>query len=142
MIKTTPIAEVMTRAPQVIVSDATINQVIKIFDEHRFHHLPVVDSDGLLVGIVSKTDVALYHRVLSDETTGHTYSNIVTTYKKVEDIMTKPPIQLRPEDSVEMAAELFSKNLFHAIPVTQQGRLVGIVTTHDLICYAFEKTPD
>lgn len=138
MKKTTPIADLMSRTPKTVSPDTTISQVIEIFDDNNFHHLPVVKSDGMVVGMVSKTDIAVYHRLLSSHANGQTYSTISTNFTKVKDIMTKHPILLRPEDPIALAAELFSGNLFHAIPVTSQGRLVGIITSHDLICHAFD----
>lgn len=142
MKKTTPISLVMSREPQTVSPDTTISRAIEIFDQHDFHHLPVVKSDGTVVGIVSQSDIAVYHRFLSRNTTGQTYSSIRTTFTKVEEIMTPHPVQLRPEDPLALAAELFSENLFHAIPITSQGALVGIITSHDLICYAFDVVLD
>jgi CBS domain-containing protein len=54
--KTTPIKFVMTRDPIKVASSTTIEEVMALFTEKRFRHLPVVD-DGRLVGLVSIGDV-------------------------------------------------------------------------------------
>ncbi len=54
--KTTPIKSVMTRDPITVASSTTVEEVMEIFTNKRFRHLPVVD-DGRLVGLVSIGDV-------------------------------------------------------------------------------------
>jgi acetoin utilization protein AcuB len=55
--------------------------------------------------------------------------------------MTKQVAKLKTEDSLEMAVGFFRENLFHALPVVNdEGELVGIVTTYDLLNYAYSET--
>jgi CBS domain-containing protein len=54
--KTTPLAQVMTPDPRTVPSDTTIEQVMALFTDKRFRHLPVVD-DGRLVGVISIGDI-------------------------------------------------------------------------------------
>jgi len=74
-------------------------------------------------------------------TAGKTYSK--KTYNNIfaKDIMTENPVFLNPEDSIGLAADLFLENIYHAIPIMEDGVLVGIITTHDLLAYAFYKAP-
>jgi acetoin utilization protein AcuB len=51
--------------------------------------------------------------------------------------MTKYPLQLSPDDTVGLAADIFLANKFHALPIVDDGQLVGIVTAHDLLSYSF-----
>lgn len=53
--------------------------------------------------------------------------------------MTPYPIQLDPDDSIGLAIDIFLANKFHALPIVEDGALLGIVTTHDLLEYAFVK---
>ena len=46
-------------------------------------------------------------------------------------------MQLEPDDTIGLAADIFLANKFHALPVVEDERLVGIVTTHDLLKYSF-----
>jgi CBS domain-containing protein len=54
--KATPLAQVMTRDPHTVPSDTTIEQVMALFTDKRFRHLPVVDQ-GRLVGVISIGDI-------------------------------------------------------------------------------------
>jgi acetoin utilization protein AcuB len=51
--------------------------------------------------------------------------------------MTPEPIVVDPDDSIGLAADIFLVNTLHALPVVEDNRLVGIITTHDLLKYAF-----
>lgn len=52
--------------------------------------------------------------------------------EKVETIMIKNLITLGPESTVSHAVEIFKSKKIHHIPITDEGRLVGLLTTHDL----------
>lgn len=54
--KATPLAQVMTREPLTVPSDTTIEQVMALFTDKRFRHMPVVDN-GRLVGVISIGDI-------------------------------------------------------------------------------------
>jgi len=48
-------------------------------------------------------------------------------------------VKIEPDDKVGTAAELFLDNRFHALPVVAEGKLVGLVTTFDMLKYEFKK---
>jgi CBS domain-containing protein len=54
-----------------------------------------------------------------------------------EEAMTRQVATLDPDDSLEMAVGFFRENLFHALPVVDKDKLVGIVTTFDLLTHAY-----
>ena len=112
--------------------DAPIQKVADIFARHNFHHLPVTDGQGVLLGIISREDFAKVEYVLSYQD-GKTANAICAS-----DVMTKYPLSLSPEDSVGLAADIFLANKFHALPIIEGGILVGLVTTHDLIAFSFD----
>lgn len=83
-------------------------------------HLPVVDAHGVLVGVLSKSDLRPFAERLEEV--------------RVESAMTAPAISARPSDSIEQAAELMLRRRFGSLPVVDdQGRLIGIITTTDLL---------
>jgi CBS domain-containing protein len=55
--KTTPLSQVMTRNPITVGRDTPIQHVMDVFTEKRFRHMPVVDDDGRLLGLISIGDV-------------------------------------------------------------------------------------
>ncbi len=137
----TALRDLMTTDLTVIQLDTPFNKIKSIFDSNPFHHLPVVDNMAMVKGIISKQDFTNLAFRLYNETGGKIYSE--KTYNNIfaKDIMTKNPVFLNPDDSVGLAADLFLENVYHAIPIMEDGVLVGIITTHDLIAFAFYKSP-
>lgn len=137
----TPLRDLMTTDLTVIQFDTPFHKIKSIFDTNSFHHLPVVDKMAMVKGIISKNDFTNLAYQLSNETGGKTYSQ--KTYNNIfaKDIMTKNPVFLNPDDSIGLAADLFLENIYHAAPIMEDGVLVGIITTHDLLAFAFYKSP-
>jgi CBS domain-containing protein len=135
----TAIREIMTTSLVTIKPDTPINVIQDIFRENDFHHLPVLEQGAKLVGIISKEDIFKLSYVLSMQTTGRSYS--VKEYQTLpaRDIMTRFPLSLDPEDSIGLAADIFMANKFHALPIVEDGQLLGMVTTHDLLAFSFDK---
>ena len=104
-----------------------------IFDRHRIHHIPVVDEEERLVGLISKSDFRHFIRGMQrseyDNLLEHSRLNNYTA----ADIMTRGLAKLEPDDRINVALEIFRENLFHAIPIVRQERLVGILTSFDII---------
>ncbi len=106
-----------------------LSHVRDIFKNHRIHHLPVVDEDNTLVGLITTSDLWKLNR------THEQYSDIA-----VKEVMTQRLATLSPNDKVGSASELFLENLFHAVPVVDaNNKLKGIVTSFDVIKYSFKK---
>ncbi|MCO6476762.1 MAG: CBS domain-containing protein [Phaeodactylibacter sp.] len=138
--KTTTVGQIMSTPVITVSPDDTMSKVQDIFRMNNIHHIPVVDK-GKVVGIISKSD---YYRLLHGFTLFKTeksneYNDAIMRSLLVGEVMTKQVATLNPEDSLEMAAGFFRENLFHALPVVDKGTLIGIVTTFDLITYAFSE---
>lgn len=103
-----------------------INKVREMFAEHEVHHLLVVQN-GKLMGIISTHDLFKIYTSAEDSK-----SNLLA-----KDIMTENPISIDMSDSVGLAADIILANKFHALPVMDEDELVGIITNHDLIKFAF-----
>ena len=131
---------VMTERPRCVRPDTPLRDAIAYMEEGRFRHLPVVNADGRLVGIVSPADYAGLAEELIDgppPAMGQEPGPL-----RVADVMTSDPVALSPDDTLGLAATLFLSRLFHAAPVVDDGELVGIVTTHDLLRAAFADVLD
>ena len=136
--KTTTVGQIMSTPVITVSPDDTMSKVQDTFRKNNIHHIPVIDK-GKVVGIISKSD---YFRLLHGFTLFKTeksneYNDAIMRSLLVGEVMTKQVATLNPEDSLEMAAGFFRENLFHALPVVDKGKLVGIITTFDLITYAF-----
>ncbi|GIV33331.1 MAG: hypothetical protein KatS3mg031_0866 [Chitinophagales bacterium] len=133
MDKKTPVAKIMTR--KVVVANAdnhTFSQVRRLFLKYNVHHLPVTDKNDHVLGIISSQDLlrgyeelARRIKVIDDRVLDHEL--------KLKDIMTKNPMIISPKETILKVAEIFGQNKFHALPVVEDGRLVGLVTSNDLI---------
>jgi acetoin utilization protein AcuB len=124
------ISKVMTRNVVTIDKDADISSAQEKMSEHRIRHLPVVEENNLLIGIVTDRDVrsALPSSQFSDKE-----KTEKITSSKIEEIMTKNPITISPLDTIQDALLLLEKKRFGALPVVDpQKKLIGIITTRDL----------
>lgn len=131
--------QIMSSPVITVHTDDTMLKVQEIFTKNNIHHLPVIEEGNKVVGILSKSD---YLRLLHGFTLFKTeksisYNDAILRSLLVGEVMTRQVATLSPEDTVEMAAGFFRENLFHALPVVSAGKLVGIVTTFDLLTYAF-----
>lgn len=113
-----------------------VHLVERIFHENEFHHLPVVSSNQVLEGIISREDWlrVIHFLSMQQHREGKRFE---MDELKASDIMTRYPLSIEPDDSIGLAADIFLSNKFHALPIVEDGKLVGIVTTHDLLRYSF-----
>lgn len=127
-----PISTLMTRKLVTVTPGDRITEVKEIFDHHAIHHIPVVKYKTL-VGIISKSDFLLFVQGSNHPS----YSKLVEECRQqnytVEEMMTKGIATLASTDRLNVALQLFSENMFHAIPIVDEGELVGMLTTFDVI---------
>lgn len=130
----TPISDIMTRDLVTVNTGTPISVVNEIFEDRMINHIPVLEK-GLLVGIISKKDLLQVSHLLSFSWRGATqrFENFAA-----RDIMTEYPLYLKPDDTVGLAADIILANTFHALPIIDDDELVGIVTSHDLIAFAYD----
>ncbi len=107
--------------------DDKVGSAAEIFKTKRIHHLPIVDN-GNLVGLVTTHDLWNKHIQPND------FDKIA-----IKEIMSTKLIKLSPDDKIGTAAELFLDNRFHALPVVDGEKIVGLVTTFDVLRYIFKK---
>lgn len=135
------VKELMT--PEVIHIDqnTTMEKVSRIFESKSIHHLPIVNKEFMVVGIISKSD---YYKLQHSLTFFNSkkikdYNTALMNSLLARDVMIKQVVTLSPEDPVSKAADLFKENLFHAIPIVDKEKhLVGIITTFDLLNHAYK----
>jgi acetoin utilization protein AcuB len=116
--------DVVTVPPCAPLADA-----FRVTRRRGIRHLPVVD-DGMLVGIVSDRDLK---RALPPPASGMEAPAPEFATMPVERIMTRAVITTGPTVSVEEAGRVMVSEKISALPVTEAGRLVGIVTETDVV---------
>ena len=132
-----PVSEIMTRNLVIVKPEDTIDRIHVLFEKHSFHHIPVVDHNKL-VGIISKTDYVKIRHMLATTWSGETICPDMYKQMSAADSMSREPLRIEPADTIGLAADIFRANAMHALPVVEDGELVGIVTSHDLLTYAYQ----
>ncbi|MGB5032554.1 MAG: CBS domain-containing protein [Saprospiraceae bacterium] len=117
----------MTRELITVNQDDSLQKVKDILINNRIHHVPVVDGKKL-VGLVTTYDLFKLNVEHKD------YPNT-----RVGNVMTKRIATVESNFHIGTAAEVFMEHLFHAIPVVDNGELVGIVTSFDILKYEYHK---
>jgi len=107
----------MTKEPMTIAPDALLSEAQEKMRQGGFHRLPVV-QDGKLIGIVTDRDLRSHSSHLD---------------RKLKDVMTAKVRTIGPGATVEEAAQILLKFQIGGLPVVDNGRLVGIVTTSDVM---------
>ncbi len=112
------VKSVMTKAITV-KPDQSVEDVARIIIKNNVNHLPVVDDEGRLIGIVTSWDVAK--------------AVALGKMGKVKDVMTRRVITAFPDEPVESAARKMERYNISALPVVDSGmRVLGLVTSEDL----------
>jgi acetoin utilization protein AcuB len=140
MEKWTKIKDVMTTSLVKVAPLDSMQKVAEIFNKEDFHHLPVVENEQV-VGMLSKSDYLrlLHGFTLFKTNKSNQFNEAVMQSLLVKEVMTKPVVTVDEEDTVQYAAEIFRENYFHALPVVKDGVIKGIITTYDLLLFAFLK---
>lgn len=133
--KTNSITEVMTKNVVCVTPEQQLIDVKHIYESEKFHHHIPVEENGKLIGMVSLIDF-MYH------ISGAGISDNNTVYKelKVKDIMTQKPFYLSTKATIEDVAKVLEEGNYHAVPVLENDKIVGIVSTADVIKYFLNKT--
>jgi IMP dehydrogenase len=104
-------------APVTVEDHALIRDIKQLMDKYRVSGMPVLAGDGRLVGIITSRDL----RFCRDDSL------------KVADVMTRDPVVVEGDPSVEGAREKFDRHRIEKLPVVDKdGRLTGLVTVKDM----------
>lgn len=127
-----PVNSIMTTKLITVNPKDKLTAVKEIFDNNKIHHIPVVRYKEI-VGIISKSDFLHFLRGFNRNEEDRFVNEARLRVYNAEDIMTSALAKVSPEDRINVALEIFLENRFHAIPVIENGDLVGIITTFDVI---------
>ena len=121
----------MSRDPITITDDTSMMKAIHLMKQNRFRRLPVL-QEGRLVGIVSDRDLKEASPSKATTLDVHELYYLLAELQ-VKDIMSRDPVTVSPEDTVEHAAQIMLENTISGLPVvTDQGDVVGILTQSDV----------
>jgi acetoin utilization protein AcuB len=122
----------MTQNPDTIKPETSVKQAFFKMRLEGYRHLPVVDEDGKLVGVV--TDRDLRRPDVTDDVDGWDEFYQLGEDYEVQDIMTRDLQTLATNDTLEKAVSLFIEHKYGALPVlNKHGELIGILSSHDVL---------
>lgn len=132
MILSLPVSRIMTTNLITITCDDSLKEAEHLMKKNRIRHLPVT-KDGQLAGIISLTDLQRISFAESFDGDEENADYIIYDLLSLDQVMIKNPVSVDKSSSIKKVGDVLLKNKFHALPVTENGKLVGIVTTTDLL---------
>lgn len=128
------VSKSMTRKVITIDPEVGILEAQDLMEKHRIRHLPVVDADNTLIGIITDRDIrsAIPSKLVKDPGKHAQRENVAAI--KVGRVMTKDPIVITPLHTIQDALLLIQKEKVGAFPVVDENRhLKGIISVRDLL---------
>ncbi len=126
------VSDLMTVPVHSITAESSLADLAELFDRHDVRHVPVIDAEGDVIGLVSDRD--LLRNVLTDQ------ADVPLSVREsamhgtlVESVMTVEVVTLEPNETARRAARVMLENKFGCIPITEGSRLVGIITQSDFL---------
>lgn len=141
-------ADIMIKDPRTTSPEATIEEVGRILiDDEHLSGMPVVDSTGKLMGVITENDLISHNRPLHIPTMLRLFDAFIPlegfsafekeikriSAKVVGDMCSKEPLTVSPETTIDELANIMTEKRIHHIPVVDGGRLVGMVTRHEVL---------
>ncbi len=137
MKKNEPVSKVMSGSPITVHEGDPVSKVKQLIETHGIHHVPVVSGEQL-VGIISWSDLLRVSFGEFGNQDGRQLDAILDHTYSVTGLMSTNPTSIEVSGTVRDAARILAEGNFHALPVVDGGKLVGIVTSTDLIKFLAE----
>lgn len=131
------VQDLMTEQVVTVRGDDTLDLVSDLMDQHCVRHLPVVDDEENLVGLITHRDLLRGTRLASPDAPAAVEREILER-RRVEEVMTIDPVAVDGDTLLSEAAAILLENKYGALPVVSGTRLVGIVTESDFVRLAAE----
>ena len=126
------VSDIMTASPVTIEKGSSLFKALELMAEVGCHHLPVIGSEGHLIGIISANDCrlalewpSLWHENWQSDQRAHQMT--------VASKMTAAPIVIEPDAPAHEAARLMLEQDIRCLPVMRAETLIGILTTSDIL---------
>ncbi|MBA7665968.1 A-adding tRNA nucleotidyltransferase [subsurface metagenome] len=119
--------DIMTENVVSVKKDTPIYKALELLVKYNITGIPVVREDMILVGVLSEKDVLRLFYAHEDEEEG-----------TVNDFMTQPAVHFDKDESLLDICDCLTNNYFRRVPVTSEGKLVGIISRKDVINYILQ----
>ncbi|HXH02620.1 MAG TPA: CBS domain-containing protein [Candidatus Competibacteraceae bacterium] len=124
------VADAMSDRPLTVSSDTPLAELTRLFDQHDFNGIPVVDAQQRLLGFVTKLDLLKAFR-FTPEALIPPYAAIMA--QPVSTVMTTEPVCVTEDMPLTRVLELMVDLRTKSFPVVRGERLVGIIAREDLL---------
>ena len=114
--------DVMNKDIISVKKETPIHEAVSLMVENDISGLPVVKDDMTLTGVLSEKDVVTLF-----------YENKEAENKTVNDYMTYPAVCFEENEALLDVCDFFARNIFRRVPITSQGKLVGIISVRDIL---------
>jgi CBS domain-containing protein len=149
----TVVSWIMNREVMSVLPDLSLTSLESLFVSQDLSRVPVVDDSGLLIGVVSKTDLVAHHLDQGDARAEPrtpaldrlgSYSVVglhLESCDTVADIMSQSVLTVTQETTIARAAELMVVNRVHGLPVVVSGgKVIGWISSLDILSWVAEMT--
>lgn len=127
------VSDIMTAKPLTLTSAHTLADAASLMQEKMIRHVPIVDQQGTITGLITERDVlAAKESNIAAKTTATNHSASIP----LQQIMKTKLTTVDPHASVKAAAIYIQKHRFGCLPVVENGKLVGIITDTDFVSVA------
>ena len=135
------ISTIMTHDLITVSPITLLGDIHEIFETHNIHHIPVIDDENHVKGIISKIDYAKSLDCFTVFGTKYSIEHNEKNFKSLmaKDIMTKKVVALSPNDKIGTAVGIFKENILRSILMVDDEELVGILTHFDLFIHAYRE---
>ncbi len=125
------ISEIMTTELYTLKPDKSLQDARRLMTEKGIRHIPIVDSNDALVGMVTHRDVlaAADSNLLSDSASRENKE----CYVALSEIMTTNLLTVDENTSLRDSALQLQKHKLGCLPVVHEGKLLGIITDSDFV---------
>ena len=131
----------MTSSPVAVPESTPVRDALAMLETMEIRHLPVVDDEGALVGMVSERDLHSFYAPRA-ELAGHWVDRArLKLGEPVSRIMIRRPVAVEDDAPLAKAIETLLAEKVSAVPVVRAGKLTGIVSYVDLLRMLADRLP-
>jgi CBS domain-containing membrane protein len=132
------VRDLMTDRVYTLQPHDDLEALYDLMDEHHIRHVPIVDADGVLVGLVTQRDLGRTVLGVRDALPVSEQQEILRR-RRVREIMALEVETVEPDESLRAAAQMLLENKIGCLPVVEGEKLIGILTESDFVRRYVEK---
>lgn len=125
--------DMMTTHPHTLLRSNSLEDAKTLMDEHCIRHIPIIETDHSLIGLVTQRDLLAAQESCLEKPT---FEEISTLDIPLNSIMHKNVMSIYPHGGLKAAAVFMQKHKVGCLPVVEHGKLVGIITDSDFVTIA------